>query len=170
MAVTPDGRQVVTLVTSLSDAAGGTPSRLTVFDLETRRSREITTHGNRLRAVALDPTGRNLVTQGINAALHVGPLTGEEPHLLAGAARMPPALDVSPDGKWVASGDMVDGSIRLSPMPDLSRPSLHALPLEELLAKLRTHTNLRVFPDPGAESGYHVEPGPFPGWANPPEW
>ena len=53
-------------------------------------------------------------------------------------------------------------------MPE-GRP-LHTLPYEELLAKLRSLTNLRVVPDLGSPTGYRVEPGPFPGWAEPPKW
>jgi hypothetical protein len=48
---------------------------------------------------------------------------------------------------------------------------LHRLPYPELLARLRKHTNLRVIPDEGAETGYRLEPGPFPGWRSlPPIW
>jgi hypothetical protein len=35
---------------------------------------------------------------------------------------------------------------------------------------LRSHTNLRAVADPNSATGYRLEPGPFPGWANPPEW
>jgi hypothetical protein len=38
----------------------------------------------------------------------------------------------------------------------------------ELLAKLRSLTNLRAVPDP--DTGWKVEIGPFPGWAEVPEW
>lgn len=55
-------------------------------------------------------------------------------------------------------------------MPDVSKPPLHTLPYDELLEKLRRLTNLRVVPDPGSPTGYRVEPGPFPGWADMPEW
>jgi hypothetical protein len=43
------------------------------------------------------------------------------------------------------------------------------VPLETLLAKLRGHTNSRAVADPASPSGDKLEPGPFPGWANPPE-
>ncbi|MFV2074430.1 MAG: WD40 repeat domain-containing protein, partial [Thermoanaerobaculales bacterium] len=52
-------------------------------------------------------------------------------------------IAVSPDGQRVASGGE-GNSIRLWPMPDLSRPPLHTLPRSELIAKLKTLTNLRV--------------------------
>ena len=89
LAATPDGRQIVTLASEAGEVSGRHPSRLTVFDLEARTSREITTHGTQVRAMALDPTGRILVTHGYDATLRVGPLTGEEPHLLTGGGSTP---------------------------------------------------------------------------------
>jgi len=76
---------------------------------------------------------------------------------------------VSPDGKWIASIGW-DLTIRLWPMPDFSRPPIHALPRDELLAKLRSLTNLRVVEDPDSLSGWKVEVGPFLGWETVPTW
>jgi WD40 repeat protein len=76
---------------------------------------------------------------------------------------------LSADGSWIATGD-VGGSVRLWPMPDLSKTPFHALPYEELLARLRTLTNLRAVPDAQSPGGYKIEVGPFPGWAEVPEW
>ena len=77
-------------------------------------------------------------------------------------------MAVSPDGRWIAS---VSGSeIRLWAMPDVSRPPLHTLPRAELLAKLDSITNVRAVRDPESATGWKVEVGPFPGWAEVPTW
>lgn len=69
----------------------------------------------------------------------------------------------------IASGG-ADSSVRLWPMPDLPKPPLHTLPRAELLATLRSLTNLRVVADPGEPSGWRLEVGPFPGWETVPVW
>ena len=74
----------------------------------------------------------------------------------------------SPDGKWIASAS--GGEIRLWPMPDLSKPPLHTLPHDELLAKLRALTNLQVVEDAASPTGYKLDIGPFPGWKDVPTW
>ena len=48
-------------------------------------------------------------------------------------------------------------------MPNLSKPPLHTVPREELIAKLKTLTNLRVVRDPDSPTGWKLEVGPFPG-------
>jgi len=40
----------------------------------------------------------------------------------------------------------------------------------ELLARLRSLTNLRVVRDAASSTGWKVEIGPFPGWKDVPEW
>jgi hypothetical protein len=55
-------------------------------------------------------------------------------------------------------------------MPDVTKPPLHALVHNELMAKLRALTNLQVVEDEASATGYKLEIGPFPGWAVPPEW
>ena len=104
-----------------------------------------------------------------NGLVRVGPLTGEEPHLLFGHTRPVMSVAVSPDGRWIASGSD-DGTIRPWPMSDLSKPPLHTLPHDELVAKLRSLTNLRTVRDPASVTGWKIEVGPFPGWAVVPVW
>jgi WD40 repeat protein len=162
--VTPDGRFIVSLA---AGAPARSPSELTVFELATGATREITTHGTRVQAFALDSRGSILVTGDSEGLVRVGPLHGGEPHLLYGHARSIASVAVSPDAEWIASGSD-DGTIRLWPMP--AGPLLHTLPYEALLAKLRALTNLRVEPDEASPSGYRLEPGAFPGWGDPPEW
>ena len=162
----PDSRRVLRLDPATST---GTTSSLSVFDLASRTTRVIASHGNRVSVFALDPSGSVLLTGGQDGVVRVGPLTGEEPHLLAGHTGTVWALAVSPDGRRIASVS-TDGTIRLWPMPDLSKPPLHTLPYDELLAKLKSLTNLRAVPDPGSDTGWKIEIGPFPGWATVPEW
>jgi hypothetical protein len=75
---------------------------------------------------------------------------------------------VSPDSRWIAS--VGDKAIHLWPMPDVTKPPLHTLPHEELMAKLDSLTNLRVVPDPTSSTGCTLDVGPFPGWEDVPEW
>jgi WD40 repeat protein len=96
-------------------------------------------------------------------------VTGEEPHLLFGHTGPVTGVAVSPDGRWIASGSE-DGTIRLWPMPDLGKPPLHTLPHDQLVAKLRSLTNLRAARDPASDTGWKIEIGPFPGWAVVPKW
>ena len=101
--------------------------------------------------------------------IRVGPNSGGfEPHLLLGHDDMVWPT-ISPDGKWVMS-ESLDDTVRLWPMPDLSKPPLHTLPYDELMAKLKALTNLRAVEDDESPTGYRLEPGPFPGWAAVPTW
>jgi hypothetical protein len=52
----------------------------------------------------------------------------------------------------------------------LSRPSSHALPHSDLLAKLQSLTNLRAVRDSSSDTGWTIELGPFPGWRDVPSW
>jgi WD40 repeat protein len=119
--------------------------------------------------VAIDRTGEIIATGSIDGVIRVGPASGDEPHLLIGHTGWVPAVAISPAGDWIASGGN-DTTMRLWPMPDLTKPPVHTLPLPELLAKLKSQTNLRVVADAAAPGGYRTEPGPFPGWAVVPEW
>jgi hypothetical protein len=63
-----------------------------------------------------------------------------------------------------------DNTLRLWPMPDLSKPPIDALPHAELVAKLKSLTNLRAVRDPASSTGWKIGLDPFPGWAKIPEW
>jgi serine/threonine protein kinase/WD40 repeat protein len=161
-----DSRVIVRLVRTDQEASG---SSLSVVDLSTRATHEITTHGTGIGWVALDPSGTTLVTGDRAGVVRVGPISGEEPHLLYGHSGPISSVAISPDGRWIASGSD-DGTIRLWPMPDLSKPPLHTLPHDELLAKLKSLNNLRAVRDPASDAGWKIEVGPFPGWVKVPEW
>lgn len=47
-------------------------------------------------------------------------------------------------------------------MPDLKKSPLHALPYEELMAKLRALTNLDVLESPASPTGYKPRSTLFP--------
>ena len=76
---------------------------------------------------------------------------------------------ISPDARRVAQG-YGDGSIRLYPMPDLSKPPLHTLPHDELVTRLKAFTNVRAVRDSESDTGWKLELGPFPGWETVPTW
>ena len=94
---------------------------------------------------------------------------GDEPHILAGHAGKVDRLAISPDLRWIASTGE-DNTLRLWPMPDLDEPPLHALPHDELMAKLKSLTNLRAVRDDKSATGWAIELGPFPGWKDLPTW
>jgi eukaryotic-like serine/threonine-protein kinase len=99
----------------------------------------------------------------------VGRLSGDTAHLLVGHEGPVTGVALSPDGRWVAtSGE--DNTLRLWPTPDLAEPPLHALPHDELVAKLKSLTNLRVVRDPKSPAGWRLDVGPFPGWKDVPTW
>lgn len=99
----------------------------------------------------------------------MGLASGEQPRVLFGHRGLVRDIAFSPDGRWLASvGD--DRAVRVWPVPDVGRTPFHRMPYRELRAALRAHTNVRAVADATAPGGYRLEPGPFPGWAQPPEW
>ncbi len=109
------------------------------------------------------------VLVGRDGSVRVGLRSGSEPHLLLGHTAAATSASISPDLRWVVSTSE-DNTLRLWPMPDLSKPPLHTLPHDELLAKLKSLTNLRAVRDPASSTGWKIDLGPFPGWKNLPEW
>jgi WD40 repeat protein len=142
------------------------PVRL--VDLATGTSRPLEAFGD-VFSIDLDPSGEVLATCSRDGTIRVGRLSGPEPHLLLGHVGNVFSVAISPDLRWVASAGE-DDTLRLWPMPDLGKPPLHTLPYGELLAKLRSLTNLRAVRDQASPGGWKVEVGPFPGWATVPTW
>jgi WD40 repeat protein len=140
-----------------------------VLDLETGDVTFLETHGSEVSNVVLDPEGTIAVSGDLDGVLRVGLVDGAEPHLLLGHEHTAYFLAVDPKGRWIASGGE-DRTVRLWPMPDLSKPPLHTLPHDELIAKLKTLTNLRVVRDPDSPTGWKLTHDPFPGWETVPEW
>jgi WD40 repeat protein len=145
------------------------PGRAVFVDLDTGVSTVLETHGGQIRSLALDAEGTVAVTGDLDGTVRIGYVTGEEPRVLLGQKQAVEALDIDPLGRWVASGGK-DTTIRLWPMPDLSKPPLHTLPREELIAKLKTLTNLRVVRDEDSATGWKLTHDPFPGWETVPTW
>jgi WD40 repeat protein len=141
-----------------------------ILDLATAEARELPAFGQvHSKTLALDSSGKVAVTGDEEGIIRVGYVTCGEPHLLVGHEGPIDRVAISPDLRWVASTGE-DNTLRLWPMPDLDKPPLHTLPHDELIAKLHTLTNLRAVRDAEAPSGWKLEVGPFPGWAEVPTW
>jgi WD40 repeat protein len=170
VAVSADGRRAVAvrmpgLISGKFEGRG----EILFLDLVTGDRHSIRSHGTRFGIqLALDSGGSVLVSGGPDGAVRVGPSDGREPHLLCCHAGLVGPVAVSPDGEWIASA--AGGEIRVWPMPDVTKPPLHALPYDELMAKLGALTNLQVVEDPAAATGYKLDVGPFPGWKDVPTW
>jgi WD40 repeat protein len=119
-------------------------------------------------AIAVDASGEVLVTGDNQGTVRVGRLAGGEPHLLLGHSGVVVSVAISPDQRWIASA--AGTQIRVWPMPDLEKPPFHTLSYDELMAKLRSFTNLRTVEDASSSTGYRTDIGPFPGWKDVPTW
>jgi WD40 repeat protein len=139
-----------------------------VLDAVTGLATPLSTHGDRVSSVAIDAAGTIAVTGDADGVIRVGPISGEEPHLLLGNRDEVFDLAIDPKGRWIASASGTE--VSLWPMPDLSKPPLHTLPHDELIAKLKTLTNLRVVRDPDSATGWKLTHDPFPGWETVPTW
>jgi len=117
----------------------------------------------------MDADGTMIAATDFEGMVRVGRADGSEPHLLLGHVGFVASVDVDPLGRWIATGGQ-DGTVRIWPMPDLSKPPLHTLPHDELMAKLKSLTNLRVVREEGAETGWTLTHDPFPGWETVPTW
>ena len=157
-----------TFCCSGSENANFPEGTASVYDLRERRSWPLTTHGNQVTLMAWDPSGARIVTGSREGIVRVGPVTGEEPHLLIGHEGPVWGVRVDPTGRLVASTSE-DGTVRIWPMPE-GRP-LHTLPRDAFLEKLRSLTNVRIVADASAPTGYRATFLPFQGWGRePPTW
>ena len=161
----PDGRHVLLLRTENANFPVGTAS---VYDLKERRAWPLTTHGNQVALMAWDSSGTRVVTGSRDGIVRVGPVTGEEPHLLIGHRAPIWGVRVDATGGLVASTSE-DGTVRIWPMPH-GRP-MHTWPRDELLEKFRSLTNVRIVQDASTSTGYRATFLPFQGWdRDPPTW
>jgi WD40 repeat protein len=163
-AASDDGRRLLVIEMGeggIYQEAAGSP---VFFDLDAGTMKRLDSHGSRPWLIGLSRDGTVAVTEDMDGFIRVGPVTGEEPHLIVSAGGTgDPSID--PLGRWVISS----GGL-LSPMPDLSKPPLHTLPRAELIAKLKTLTNLRVVRDEESSTGWKLTHEPFQGWETVPTW
>jgi len=142
-------------------------SELTIVDLKTGKSYPITTHGNRVCTLDVDPSGTILATGDYDGNMRIGPITGEEPHLIFGHKTVA-AIAIQPNGQWIATSEALKPIIRLWRMPE-GKP-LHTLPYKDLMIKLRSLTNVRIVPDQKSTTGYRIQFNRFPGWQTVVNW
>jgi WD40 repeat protein len=164
MGMSSDRSEILFCHQALSDRALGACG---VLDIRRGATRSIVGCGE--PPLGLVAQGPALAATSGDDIVRVGLRSGGEPHLLLGHAGAADGVAISPDLRWVASTGE-DGTLRLWPMPDLSKPRLHTLPHDELLAKLKSLTNLRAVRDAKSATGWSIELGPFPGWRNIPAW
>ncbi|MEJ2189403.1 MAG: hypothetical protein P8Y93_08275 [Acidobacteriota bacterium] len=139
-----------------------------IVDLDAGTKHPMPEHHDRITAVAMSEDGDIAVTGTADGVIRVGRVGGGEPHVLLVDADEIFDLAIDPKNRWIAVASGTQ--IRLWPMPDLSKPPLHTLPREELIAKLKTLTNLRAVRDEDSSTGWKIEVGPFPGWETVPTW
>jgi WD40 repeat protein len=166
-ALSADGRRLVASSSGTHEKVR-TASEVLFVDLGGGERRAIRSHGGGVTALAMDASGRTVVTGDEQGVVRVGSVDGSEPHRLCCHAGKVVTVAVSLDGQWIASA--AGGEIRLWPMPDVTKPPLHTLPYDELMAKLRALTNLQVVEDAASPTGYKLDIGPFPGWKDVPTW
>jgi WD40 repeat protein len=159
--LSPDGRSIVAV------RSEGVP--LILINLETLRIQPLPEYAESPTSVRFGPQEGVFASGSADGTIRIGHLGGGEPHLLLGHTAGVYGLAFSPDGRRLMSRDTRD-TVRLWPVPDLSKPAPHTLPLAEFLAKLDEFTNLRLVRDEDSPTGWSDHRAPFPGWAEVPSW
>jgi WD40 repeat protein len=171
LGVSRSGRYIAAAVLSIKQLGEieRATSDLILYDVSEKKSRTMTTHGNRVSSVAFDPGEKTLVTGDLDGIVRVGPITEDTPpHLLFGSETGVFDIAVHPSGKWIVSDERARASVRFWRMP--SGTPFQTLPHEGFLNHLRELTNVRVVQDKNASTGYRIELAPFPGWEKTPNW
>ncbi len=139
-----------------------------VMDLTTGAQCRVITHEKGVVAVAIDAAGERIAT----GAARVWCGSAGSPARSRTCSSAARARRYAWRSRRTAgvSRRRAASEILLWPIPDLTKPPLHTLPYDELLAKLETLTNLRAVRDPSSDTGWKVEIGPFPGWREVPTW
>jgi len=159
--ISGDGRSLIG-----HSAIGGAGFELTgVFDLEDGSSIRLSGHGVTVRGFALDSTGSVAVTGDLSGCIRVGSAAGGPPHLLTADASLVTAVDISPDGRWIASGHLTRRSVDRQRAFRRRHPALaHTRPRQ---APARGSSPRRApcpaqVPDQPAGDHRSRAPGPFP--------
>ena len=164
-----DGRRLLVLERGDAGVAWDPIGSPLFIDLDTGVTRRLVAHGDQIWDCVLSADGTVVATGNRNGTIRVGLTTGEEPHVLLGHHNSVSPLAIDPLKRWIASGGH-DDTIRLWPMPDLSKAPLHTLPREQLIAKLKTLTNIRLVRSPESSTGWKLTHAPFAGWKTAPSW
>lgn len=140
----------------------GNFSELVLFDLHTKKSTVISSHGNRLICLGFDRTGTKLVTGDAEGVVRVGPITGETPLMLLGNEASVKDISVDASGKWILSTAGKD--VKLWRMPEGNEKPLQSFSTMEFQKAIREMTNVRIVADETQPIGYRTKLDPFTGW------
>lgn len=138
-------------------------NQTTLVDLATGSSREMRFHGWSTE-IAISPDGRWIATAKQDGEIRVSPTDGGRGYRYLRNEGAVTSMAFDPLGRWLITGGM-DGTVRFWPMP--AGEPMNDLPLQQLLQRLDTLTNIRLAEEPGEDGAPYVLDR-FPGWAEPP--